>query len=121
MDSPPTVSPPPLPDRAETGKRCRFRPWLFFGSLAAPALVTLISPVLLGEDDGLGVAMVVALVGSIIAGLVCGIHFARSMSTLTPGAKIGVGIALVIGCAGGSFLLAFGGCALGAGMAGALH
>lgn len=110
--------PPPLPKEhpASTNRCCRFNPWLFFSVLAAPAVVNLLAGSLFG-DDGLGFAVIMGLVGSLIAGIICGVHFARSMGQLTKGVKIGVGIAMTVGCIGGAFLLAFGGCALGANLA----
>ncbi len=115
METPPTPSSqPPLPEaHPAVPSSCRFNAWLFFGCLLAPAVVSLFATTFLGEE-GMAIAVIIALVGSVIAGLICGIHFARSMAQLTKGAKIGLGIVMVVGCAGGAFLLAFGGCALGA-------
>lgn len=111
-------SPPPLPKGhpASTDRGCRFNPWLFFSVLAAPAVVNLLAATFLG-DDGLGAAFLMGVGGSAIAGIICGVHFARSMGQLTKGVKIGVGVAMTVGCIGGAFLLAFGGCALGANLA----
>lgn len=116
---PPAPGPPELPSGHPASiPGCRFNPALFFGFLLGPPVLTLMGIVFLGSDTGLAVGMIVALAGSLIGGIVCGIHFARVQRTLSTGAKVGVGIALAVGCAAASFALCFGGCLLGAGMAG---
>ena len=118
MDNSPPATPPPPPARDEvgpTGGR-RFRPLFFLTWLFLPALLTLGQFFVVPKSDSFGVAVVIAIFGSLIGGIICGIHFARSMVHLSPGAKVGVGIAMVIGCAGVAFAISFGGCFLGAGI-----
>lgn len=69
MDQPPALPtdptpPPPLPagHQARPGG-CRFRPWLFFGFLFGPPVLTALGILLLGSDMGLAAAMVIAIGG----------------------------------------------------------
>lgn len=108
---------PALPDDhpgATLGRR--FSPWVFFGFLFGPGLLTLVSIFVLPADAGMATAMIMALAGSLVGGIVCGIHFARCQSRLTTGGKIGVGIAMALGCGAVAFAISFGGCLLGAGI-----
>lgn len=105
-DLPPARHPAATPD-------CRFKPWLFFSVLVVPGVLSILT-MLAGSgrnDYGMSSLMVLAT-GSVIAGFVCGIHFARIQTRLEPGAKIALGIVSVIGCAGVAFALGFGGCYL---------
>lgn len=90
---------------------CRFRPGWFFGILAAPGVLSLIMLSVVNDDYGQA-SLVVLLIGSVFAGLLCGIHFARSQRQLSHGVRWVVGIISVIGCAGGAFAIGMGGCAL---------
>ncbi|MBL9152656.1 MAG: hypothetical protein JNK37_09235 [Verrucomicrobiales bacterium] len=128
MDQPPalpdepTSPPPPLPvGHPARGSGSRFRPGLFFGFLFGPPLLTAVGILLLGSDMGLAAAMIIAIGGSLVAGIVCAIHFASCQSSLSTGGRVGVGIALFFGCAAVSFALSFGGCLLGAGLSDAFR
>jgi hypothetical protein len=107
-------SPPPLPTGhpASASGRC-FSPWLFFSFLIAPGLVSIFTMLSTSGRNDYGMASFTVLsIGSVIAGFVCGIHFARIQTRLSAGAKIAVGVVSVIGCAGVAFALGFGGCYL---------
>ena len=89
----------------------RFNPWLFFGVLVVPGIVSIF--VLTQDSSDYGeTAFITLLITSIVAGLVCGIHFTLAQRTMTTGLKVVIGIVSVIGCAGASFALGFGGCYL---------
>lgn len=99
------------PQHPASAPDCRFNPWLFFGFLVAPGILSILT--LFADDSNYGENSLLVLgIGSVIAGLVCGIHFARSQNRLSNGVKIAVGFISVIGCAGGAFALGFGGCYL---------
>ena len=92
-------------------KGCRFNPWLFFGILALPGVISIL--VLSNDNSNYGEsALITLIIGSAIAGLICGIHFTLAQRTMAIGLKILIGIVSVIGCAGASFALGMGGCYL---------
>ena len=93
-------------------RKCRFNPWLFFGVLAAPGILSLLTLGISQGNDYGSLSLLVLLIGSVVAGFVCGIHFARSQGRLSSGARWAVGIVAVLGCAGGAFALGLGGCSL---------
>lgn len=108
-------SPPPLPaGHPASTDRPRFRPVFFFSFLFGPALLTLVGILALGADAGIAAAMILAVAGSLVGGIVCGIHLATCQTSLSTGGKVGLGIATAIGCVAASFALSFGGCLLGA-------
>ncbi len=112
--NPPPESPPDVPPAMHPASApdCCFRPWLFFGFLVAPGLFSLATLMLTdGGDYGME-ALAVLAIGSVIAGFVCGIHFARIQVRLSTGARWAIGVVSVIGCAGVSFALGIGGCLL---------
>ena len=63
------------------------------------------------KDYGMGM-LTLLVSSSTIAGLICGIHFARSQTQLSVGLRVVIGIVAVIGCAGVAAALGFGGCLL---------
>lgn len=92
-------------------KGCRFNPWLFFGILAVPGIISIL--VLSNNSRNYGEsALITLIIGSVIAGLICGIHFTITLRSMATGLKVAIGIVSVIGCAGASFALGMGGCFL---------
>lgn len=91
---------------------CRFRPWLFFPCLVAPGIASIVTFLAANGDNYGTPALLVLMIGSVIAGFVCGIHFARSQNRLSTGLKWAVGVVSVLGCAGGAFAIGMGGCSL---------
>ena len=97
----------------------RFKPWLFFGALALPGILSMI--VLSIDNSNYGEAGLLTLMfGSVIAGIVCGIHFTVSRNATDGGKKVLIGIFSVIGCALAAFALGTAGCFLIAAVAGNL-
>ncbi len=89
---------------------CRFNPWLFFGFLLLPAVA---SPLAFWATSGhnYGESAIVVLIGTaLLAGLVCGVHFTNVQRGLSPVVRVVVGLVSVVGCAGVSVAIAFGGC-----------
>lgn len=94
-----------------TAKGCRFNPWLFFGILALPGIISIL--VLANDNSNYGeTALMTLMIGSVIAGLICGIHFTLTLRSMATGLKVAIGIVSVLGCAGASFALGMGGCYL---------
>ena len=89
----------------------RFNPWLFFSILAAPGILAIIVFTFDSRDYG-EKSLLTLIIGSAIAGLICGIHFTLAQRTMAVGLKVLIGIVAVIGCAGGAFALGMGGCFL---------
>ena len=119
MDDPPPDS-ASLPEaHPATPAGCRFNPWVFFGVLAAPAILSIITLYLDGSNYGES-ALLVLLIGSIIAGLVCGIHFTLAQKQPV-GVKVFLGIISVVGCAGAAFAIGFGTCFLIQGILGGFY
>ena len=88
-----------------------FNPWLFFGTLTTPGILSLI--VILNYSKDYGITALLTLLGtSTVCGFICGVHLAktrRSSSTISkPLAAFGWGIL----CALASFGIGFGGCFL---------
>ena len=106
------ASPPGLPpDSPQRASCCRFNPWLFFGVLSFPALATVATLLFADGEKNYGErSLLVMIVTSVVAGIVCGIHFARAQRQLSAGIRWVVGAIAVVGCAGVSAILAFGGC-----------
>ena len=118
-ESPPT--PPDLPTspmHPAVEPTCRFRPWLFFPFLLAPGALSLATLLATNGRDYGTQSLLVLMVGSVIAGFVCGIHFTKIQTRLSPGARWGIGIVSVLGCAGVAFALGIGGCFLTASVVG---
>ena len=67
---------------------------------------------MLTDTSNIEPAIITQIVGSIIAGLVCGIYFTLSQRSMATGLKIVIGIVAVVGCGGVAFMLGFLGCAL---------
>lgn len=106
--------PPPLPGPigrhpAEAGP-CRFRPVWFFVWLLAPALLSMGSIMTTGMKNYGMLAFSTLVIGSVLAGIVCGVHFTVIQPRLSPGARLGLGVVSVIGCMGVAFVIGWGGC-----------
>ncbi len=91
-----------------------FRPWLFFGVLVTPAILSL-GMILVptnnsnpygGLENALG-ALVIGVVGAAIFG---GVHVARCQETASIGIKVAIGIGVGLLCGAASLAIAFGGC-----------
>lgn len=92
-------------------KGSRFNPWLFFGVLAIPGIISII--VATQDTSNYGESAFLTLViCSVIADLICGIHFTLVQRSMATGLKVVIGIVAVVGCAGAAFALGFGGCYL---------
>lgn len=103
-----------------SGKHQRFNPWLFFGILALPGIISIIVLAIDSRNYGQS-AFLTLIIGSVIAGLICGIHFTLAQRSMATGLKVVIGIVSVIGCAGASFALGMGGCYLIAAVMGAIQ
>lgn len=90
-------------------KGSRFNPWLFFGVLAIPGIISIIVAIKDSSDYG-EKAFLTLVICSVIAGLICGIHFTLVQRSMAIGLKVVIGIVSVIGCAGAAFAIGFGGC-----------
>ena len=87
----------------------RFNPWFFFTVLLLPGIASILTLTQNNRNYG-EAALNVLLIGSVIAGLFCGIHFTLIQTRLSRGAKIALGVVSVIGCAGAAFALGIGSC-----------
>lgn len=111
---PMSVELPPLPDPvgthpAEPGP-CRFRPVWFFAWMLAPAVLSMVIVMTTGMKDYGMLAFSTLAIGSVVGGVICGLHFTLTQPRLSPGARMGLGIVSVIGCMGVAFALGWGGC-----------
>ena len=99
--------------RAGVAARWGFRPALFFGGLMAPGVLSVASYLAFerGETYALG-AFFVLLIGSFLAGILCGIHFTGSQSFLSRRARWGWGILSALLCSAVALVLGVGGCAV---------
>ena len=100
------------PEHPAAAKKCRFNPWLFFGALVTPGIATTLSLRITKGNDYGELTIKILIVTSVIAGVFCGVHFARSQGRLSPGLRWAIGIVAVLGCAGGAFAIGIGGCSL---------
>ena len=108
---PPRVAPTPVP--AGVAAKWRFRPSLFFGGLVAPGVLSVATLLLFERDEtyALG-AFYVLLIGSLLAGILCGGHFVLSQPISSSRARWGWGFLSVILCSAVAVVLGVGGCAV---------
>jgi len=111
------MNPDPPSDLPAKHSKPRFNRWIFFGTLFAPAVVTLIMPAFYENSgvvwDNVDDYLVVLVSTSAIAGTFCCWQLIRLKASLSSGVKVLVGFLYFITCFAAAFTLGFGGCLLG--------
>lgn len=117
MDDSESVQPGQPDEARKTPEKIRrFRPWLFFGVLLGPGVLTVLGILLLPDsalEDLYGFWMIASVPVCLVSGLVCGLHLSRSLKIASPAGAIGAGIGSVILCTVMAGALYAGGCYAG--------